>query len=506
MLTVVNACALFGLEGALVQVELDIAFGVPCFHVVGLPDTAVSEARDRVRPAVKNSGFDFPGYRIIANLAPADMRKEGPGYDLAMALGIVGSAGHMGPPPRDTAFVGELSLDGQLRHVDGVLPMVGVARANGMRSVVVPEVDAEEAALVDGIEVLPARTLAQVVAHLRGDCQIAPRPPATIRLADMPAEHAVDMADIRGQEYAKRATEVAAAGGHNLLFNGPPGSGKTLLARAMPGILPPLSTDEALETARIYSVAGLLPSGSPLLSRRPFRAPHHTIPNAGLVGGGRIPKPGEVSLSHRGALFLDELPEFSGVALEALRQPLEDGSVTISRVSGSVTYPANFMLVGAMHPCPCGNHGNPHKACTCPPQLVRKYQRRISGPLLDRMEIFVEVAPVAYDKLMGLPTGEPSSTVRQRVLAARQRQAARFRGTGLVTNADMGPRDVQRFCALDAPATAMAKQAMERFHLSARAFHRTLKQARTIADLEGEERIGVGHLAEAVQYRLRSPD
>ncbi|MEX2598141.1 MAG: YifB family Mg chelatase-like AAA ATPase, partial [Dehalococcoidia bacterium] len=449
----------------------------------------------------------FPMRRITVSLAPADLRKEGPSYDLPIAIGILGSSGQVELDLLyDTVLIGELSLEGNLRHTDGLLPMTSLARDKGIRTVAVPAADAPEASLVEGVDVLPVRTLREMVEHLRGDSTLAPSTP--LQFSTDPANdcYPVDLADVRGQEHAKRALEVAAAGAHNLVMSGPPGSGKTLLARALPSILPPLTPEEALETTKVYSVAGMLPSDTPLVTARPFRAPHHTISPAGLAGGGRSPKPGEISLSNRGVLFLDELPEFAHAVLEVLRQPLEDKVVTISRASGTVTYPAKFMLVGAMNPCLCGNMGDPVKMCTCSASMVARYQKRISGPLLDRMDIFMDVPRVEYDKLTGDATGESSATVRGRVMAARARQAQRFRGTGLQANADMGAPEVWRFCQLDDAANGLAKAAMERLHLSARAFHRTLKLARTVADLADEDDISMAHLAEAIQYRQRGMD
>ncbi len=504
MLAKAITCAIVGLEGAVVETEVDISPGLPAFNIVGLPDTAVQEARERVRAAIRNSGYEFPMRRITVNLAPADLKKAGPSYDLPIAVGILSSSGQLTADISRAVFLGELSLDGKLRHTNGILPMVGLAEEMGIDQVFVPAVNAKEASLLDGITVYGSDSLGQLASHLRGESAISPF--VNEDGAGSSVETAWDggdLAHIRGQEHAKRALEVAAAGGHNLLMSGPPGSGKTLLARTLPSILPTMSSAEALDVTRIYSVAGLLPSDTPLMSHRPFRAPHYTISHAGLVGGGRWPRPGEVSLSHRGVLFLDELPEFGHNVLEVLRQPLEDKVVTISRAQGSVTFPANFMLVAAMNPCLCGYYGDAQRQCTCSPSMVNKYQKRISGPLLDRIDIFVEVPRVEYEKLTTDAVGEESSAVRDRVEQASERQRHRFAGTSVQTNADMGPAEVWDHCKLDDAAQSLARAAMEQLQLSARAFHRTLKLSRTIADLAGEDSIGVSHLAEAVQYRPR---
>ena len=504
MLATAQSCAVLGLDGYLVQVEVDISPGLPVFNVVGLPDTAVQEARERVRAALRNSGCEFPMRRITVNLAPADLKKAGPSYDLPIAVGILLGSGQVEPLKEEAIFLGELSLDGSLRHTTGMLAMVSVAREQGYSTVYVPSADANEAALIDGMQVFPVADLGSLISHFRGESPISPvSNQPVVPNGDGSAPDGMTLANVKGQEHAKRALEVAAAGFHNLLFNGPPGSGKTMLARCLPSILPPMSTEEALEVTKIYSVSGALPAGSPLMRQRPFRAPHYTISNAGLVGGGRTMRPGEITLSHRGVLFLDELPEFSHTALESLRQPLEDKKVTISRVAGTVTYPASFMLVAAMNPCPCGYHTDPKKECTCSMSAVARYQKKVSGPLLDRIDVFVEVPPVEYEKLIDEGPVQESGQTRQRVEQARETQSARFRDSGFLCNAEMGPAEVWKCCPLDDSAKALLQAATQRLNLSARAFHRILKVSRTIADLEEAKDIGVAHLAEALQYRSR---
>lgn len=514
MLAKVNSCAVVGLDGALVQVEVDIANGGPMFTVVGLPDAAVQESRERVRAAIKNSGLTFPLKRVTVNLAPADLRKEGPSYDLPIAVGLLAASEQIAANLSDTLVIGELSLDGAVRHTNGVLSMATLARERGISTLFVPASDAPEAALIPDVDVIPIESLFALYAHLGGLQPIAPyRGTDNFNPEDAPA-YASDYSEIRGQEHVKRALEVAAAGQHNLIMTGPPGAGKTLLARSLPSILPRLDLREALDITRIYSVNDMLPPDTPLMRHRPFRAPHHTISHAGLVGGGRVPHPGEISLAHRGVLFLDELPEFDARSLEVLRQPLEDKIVTISRVNGTLTFPANFQLVGAMNPCPCGYFGDPIKECTCSTSTVLRYQKRISGPLLDRIDIHITVPRVEFEKLAGDRLGEPSAAIRARVEKARAIQRTRFARSDesfnskghapMQVNADMGPAEVRLYCELDEGGRQLIRAAMKQMNLSARAFHRTLKLGRTIADLEGSDKILTHHLAEAVQYRPRA--
>ncbi len=505
MLAKVMSCAVVGLEGAIVEVEVDISPGLPAFTIVGLPDAAVQEAKERVRAAIRNSGCTFPMKRITVNLAPADLKKEGPAYDLPIAIGILLSSEQLSADTSQMLFLGELSLDGSLRHTHGILPMVALANERGLATVFVPAANAKEASLVEGVRILAVNSLAELRSHLSGEATIPDyHPESSLEAVSEVGWSAMDLAYIKGQEHVKRALEVAAAGGHNLLMSGPPGSGKTLLARSLPTILPKMTTGEALEVTKIYSVSGLLPSDTPLLTQRPFRSPHYTISHAGLVGGGRLPRPGEISLSHRGVLFLDEFPEFGHAVLEVLRQPLEDNTVTISRAQGSVTFPANFMMVAAMNPCPCGYYSDPVKECTCTPSMISRYQKRISGPLLDRIDIFVQVPRIEYEKLTEERMGESSEEVRSRVKRARSIQQQRFQGTKLTCNAEMTPVEVRDFCQVEAEAQSLLRAAMKQLALSARAFHRILKLARTIADLADAPIIGASHLAEALQYRPRS--
>ncbi|MEW6428973.1 MAG: YifB family Mg chelatase-like AAA ATPase [Thermodesulfobacteriota bacterium] len=501
MLAKIHSGAVQGVEGLAVTVEVDIASGLPSFSTVGLAEGAVRESKDRVKAAVKNSGYDFPSRRITVNLAPADLKKSGTAYDLPIAAGILAATGLLRADllPR-FMLVGELSLDGATRTTEGILPMALAARDMGMAGIIVPVANGGEAALVAGLRVIPVACLADAVEFLNGDRHIADSLPAERPALSDDSAH--DFADVRGQEQAKRALEIAASGGHNVLMQGPPGSGKTMLARRLPTILPDPSFDEALETTKIYSVAGLLPPGSGLLRRRPFRAPHHTISDAGLIGGGQYPRPGEVSLAHQGVLFLDELPEFRRNVLEVLRQPLEDGTVTISRAASSLTFPSRFILVAAMNPCPCSFLGSGQHACTCTAAQIQRYRSRLSGPLLDRIDLHIEVPPVPYRDLKGSHPGESSAAIRQRVAGARRRQEERFAGRKSVgCNAQMSSRDISRFCALAPDSQELVESAIERFGLSARAYTRILKLARTIADLEESETIARPHVAEAIQYR-----
>lgn len=495
------AFGVLGIRAFLVEVEVDVASGLPSFTVVGLPDNIVRESKERVKSALLNCGYPFPMDRVTVNLAPAHLRKEGAAFDLPIAIGVLAASGFLDPEAvARPILLGELSLDGRIKAVTGCLPMAIRARELRREVMIVPAENASETAVVDGTHVLPVSHLVDVVEHFRGTRPLSRAEVPTADLFSHASTDPLDLSDVKGQEHAKRALEVAAAGAHNLLFIGPPGSGKTMLAQRLPTILPPLSLQESLETSQIYSVAGLL-RDQPLIVRRPFRHPHHTISDAGLIGGGHVPRPGEVSLAHHGVLFLDEFPEFRRNILDLLRQPLEDGQVTIARASMTLTYPARFTLVAAMNPCPCGFAGNPSNPCRCSALEIQRYRSRISGPILDRIDLHVDVPAVKVEDLHGHQQTESSHQVRARVMAARERQRARFRHKGIFANAAMGPKEVERYCMVESHGERLLREAIATLHLSARAYHRILKVARTIADLEGTERIAPHHVLEAVQYR-----
>lgn len=498
------AGAIVGIDAVAVTVEVNITGGGLGMYLVGLPDNAVKESEQRIRAAFENSGERMSGKKVVVNLAPADLRKEGAGFDLPIAVGILAAMERVGAETvADTMFVGELSLDGSVKPVRGVLPLAVRARAEGLRRLVLPRENGAEAAVVEGIEVIGVTTLREVVAYLNGEAEIASAVPAGGEPFERSAgDYAEDFADVKGQALVKRALEIAAAGGHNVLMIGAPGSGKTMLARRLPTILPSLTREEALETTKIHSVAGKAGVAGGLMTRRPFRAPHHLTSQVALIGGGQSPCPGEVSLAHNGVLFLDELPEFGRGVLEVLRQPLEEKKIVVSRARYSVEYPANFTLVAAMNPCPCGYYNHPAKECTCSTGSVHRYMGRISGPLMDRIDLHIEVTPVAPQELSGTAPGEPSAAIRERVIGARAMQAARFRGMeGVYTNSMMNSAMLHDFCRLDAASAALLERAMERLSLSARAYDRILKVARTIADLAGREEIAAGDIAEAINYR-----
>jgi magnesium chelatase family protein len=502
MVSKVFSSSVYGIDGIRVEVEVDISHGLPSFAIVGLPEPSVKESRERVRAAIKNAGFDFPNDRITINLAPADVRKEGSSFDLPIALGMLAVMGTVRPEALAGHLVtGELSLDGRIKGIRGVLPMALLAAKEGFLRVIVPGENGREASVVKGIEVLGASHLLDIVHYLRGEGELNRLLPEERKQPEDGREEALDFADIKGQEHAKRALEIAAAGAHNLLMIGPPGSGKTMLARRVPTILPPLNYAEAIETTKIHSIAGLLSEERALISEKPFRAPHHTISDAGLVGGGSFPRPGEISLAHNGVLFLDELPEFKRNILDSLRQPLESGNVVISRAAQAVNFPARFMLIAAMNPCPCGYYGDSRRACICSGAQIHRYRTRVSGPLLDRIDIQIGVPPVTMRELSMETEEESSAGIRRRVMEARSVQAERYTGRAFHANGQMAARLVKKYCAVNNGAKDLLEHAVERFGLSARAYHRILKVSRTIADLDGRVDIDESHVAEAVQYR-----
>jgi magnesium chelatase family protein len=510
MLAKVTSGATVGLNATLIDVEVDIASqGLPSFTIVGLPDKAVEESKERVRSAIKNSGADFPISRITVNLAPADLPKGGPAYDLPIALGILIASGQIAPSISDSLFFGELSLDGSLRHTNGILPMAYLAAQKKFKNIFIPKVNEKEAAVVTGIKVYSIDSLLTLVRFFNRTITLSFAKKINLESLLTRDEAEFDFSEVIGQEQAKRALEIAAAGGHNIFMKGTPGSGKTMLARAIPGILPTLTEDEALEVTKIYSITGNLPEGESIITKRPFRSPHHTTSRIGLIGGGTNPMPGEISLSHRGILFLDEFPEFPRHVLEALRQPMEDGVVTISRAKGSVTYPAKFLLVTASNPCPCGYFGDAKKACTCLPGMVSRYQKRVSGPILDRIDIHIDVPSVETQKLIAKNEdrkAESSKEIQKRVQVARNIQIKRFKRTNLKSNSEMATRDVKNFCELSEECRIMLTSAISTINLSARSYFKVIKVARTIADLSGEKEITGIHIAEALQYRPKNID
>ena len=507
MLAKVHSLAVIGLQCEPIEVEVDISPGLGSFTVVGLGDTAVQEARERVRSAIRNSEATFPIKRITVNLAPADIKKIGPSYDLPIAVGILLASDQIQTDELDNSLIlGELALNGKLRHVNGILSVVTYAKQKGYQKIFLPQINAQEASLIEGIDIYAVNNLEELIQHLTGEKRLEPISPIQIDNLELNYNHEVDFKDVKGQEHARRALEIAAAGSHNVLMNGAPGAGKTLMAKALRSILPKLTISEALEVTQVYSIANLLPQDQPLVYKRPFRTVHHTASGVALVGGGRNPSPGEISLAHKGVLFLDEIAEFPMQTLEVLRQPLEDKIITISRAQGTLSFPAHFTLIAAMNPCPCGYHNvpNSNKECTCSPSNIVRYQKKLSGPLLDRIDLYVDVSPVKFDKLADDQTKiESSAEIRVRVQMARDRQEKRFQGSKISSNAEMSIRQIKQFCKVEEATQELLRQAMSQMNLTARSYHRILKSARTIADLEDQDNIALNHVAEALQYRKR---